>query len=335
MYLLDNIAFLIVLILGGVYVLGGDMTFGTLFSFIMVLNFSVEPLYSISRFLGNMPQISETCERVTHILNSKEIVIESDNSIEMASIKGEIEFKNVSFSFDSKNRRNILENLNFRIKPGENIAILGATGSGKSVLVKLIPRFYDVSEGEILIDGINIKDITLKSLRKQIGFVSQERLLFSRSIKDNIAFGNKDITLEEVKSAALVSDINNFIENELPEKYETVVSERGMTVSGGQKQRIAIARALAIKPKILILDDATSSVDVDTEFRIQNNFKEIFKEATTFLITQRLSSVRNADRILVLDKGAIVQLGTHEELMNQAEGIYKKLYLTLKIEERA
>jgi ABC-type multidrug transport system fused ATPase/permease subunit len=198
----------------------------------------------------------------------------------------------------------------------------------------LIPRFYDVTQGEILIDGINIKNITLKSLRKQIGYVSQERLLFSRSIKDNIAFGNKNITLEEVKSAALASDINNFIEKELPEKYDTVVSERGMTVSGGQKQRIAIARALAIKPKILILDDATSSVDVDTEFRIQNNFKEIFKEATTFLITQRLSSVRNADRILVLDKGAIVQLGTHEELMNQANGIYKKLYLTLKIEER-
>jgi ATP-binding cassette subfamily B protein len=333
-YLLDNIAFLIVIILGGLYVLGGDMTFGTLFSFIMVLNFSVEPLYSISRFLGNMPQISETCQRVTHILNSKEIVIENANAIEIGPIKGEIEFNNVSFSFDSKNRRKILKNLNFKINPGENIAILGATGSGKSVLVKLIPRFYDVTQGEILIDGINIKNITLKSLRKQIGYVSQERLLFSRSIKDNIAFGNKNITLEEVKSAALASDINNFIEKELPEKYNTVVSERGMTVSGGQKQRIAIARALAIKPKILILDDATSSVDVDTEFRIQNNFKEIFKEATTFLITQRLSSVRNADRILVLDKGTIVQLGTHEELMNQANGIYKKLYLTLKIEER-
>ncbi len=332
-YLLDNIAFLIVIILGGVFVIGGDMTFGTLFSFIMVLNFSVEPLYSISRFLGNMPQITETCERVTHILNSKEFVIEKENAIEIASIKGEIEFKNVSFSFDSKSRKRILKNLNFKIKPGENIAILGATGSGKSVLVKLIPRFYDVSQGEILIDGFNIKDVTFKSLRKQIGFVSQERLLFSRSIKDNIAFGNKDISIEEVKSAALVSDINDFIEKELPEKYNTVVSERGMTVSGGQKQRIAIARALAIKPKILILDDATSSVDVDTEFRIQNNFKEIFKEATTFLITQRLSSVRNADRILVLDKGAIIQLGTHEELMNQTDGIYKKLYLTLKIEE--
>ena len=333
-YLLDNIAFLIVIILGGLYVLGGDMTFGTLFSFIMVLNFSVEPLYSISRFLGNMPQISETCERVTHILNSKEVMIENANAIEIGPIKGEIEFNNVSFSFDSKNRRKILKNLNFKIKPGENIAILGATGSGKSVLVKLIPRFYDVTQGEILIDGINIQDISLKSLRKQIGYVSQERLLFSRSIKDNIALGNKNLSLEEVKSAALTSDINNFIEKELPEKYDTVVSERGMTVSGGQKQRIAIARALAIKPKILILDDATSSVDVDTEFRIQNNFKKIFKEATTFLITQRLSSIRNADRILVLDKGTIVQLGTHEELMNQANGIYKKLYLTLKIEER-
>ncbi|KKK40937.1 MAG: putative multidrug export ATP-binding/permease protein [Candidatus Lokiarchaeum sp. GC14_75] len=333
-YLLDNIAFLIVIILGGLYVLGGNMTFGTLFSFIMVLNFSVEPLYSISRFLGNMPQISETCERVTHILNSKENMIENDDAIEIDSIKGEIEFKNVSFSFGSENSRNILTNLNFKIEAGENVAILGSTGSGKSVLVKLIPRFYDVSQGEILIDGINIKDLTLKSLRKQIGFVSQERLLFSRSIKDNIAFGNKNITLGEVKRAALASDINNFIEKELPEKYDTVVSERGMTVSGGQKQRIAIARALAIKPKILILDDATSSVDVDTEFRIQNNFKEIFKDTTTFLITQRLSTVRNADRILVLDKGAIVQLGTHEELMNQTNGIYKKLYLTLKIEEK-
>lgn len=334
-YLLDNIAFLIVILLGGIYVIGGEMTFGTLFAFIMVLNFSVEPLYFISRFLGNMPQISETCGRVTHILNSKEQVDEKDDAIEMHSIRGEIEFKNVSFSFDSKNENNVLKNINFKIKPGENIAILGATGSGKSALVKLIPRFYDVSTGEILIDGINIKEVTLKSLRKQIGFVSQERLLFSRSIKDNIAFGNKDITSEEVKSAALASDINNFIEKELPEKYDTLVSERGMTVSGGQKQRIAIARALAIKPKILILDDATSSVDVDTEFRIQNNFKEIFKEATTFLITQRLSSVRNADRILVLDNGTIVQLGTHEDLMNQAEGIYKKLYLTLNIEERA
>ncbi|MFX1555790.1 MAG: ABC transporter ATP-binding protein [Promethearchaeota archaeon] len=334
-YLIDNIAFLIVLLLGGYFVLGGQMTFGELFAFVLVLNFSVEPLYFISRFLGNMPQITEICDRVTHILNSQIIVKEKPDAIEMPPIKGEIEFKNVFFSFDQDGDYYVLKNLNFKVKPGENIAILGATGSGKSALVKLIPRFYDVSKGEILIDGINIKDVTFKSLRKQIGFVSQDRFLFSRSIRDNIAFGNTELRLEEIQKVAIASDIHGFIENELPEKYNTKVSERGMTVSGGQKQRIAIARALAIKPRILILDDATSSVDVDTEYRIQKHFNEVFKDSTTFLITQRLSSVRNADRIIVLENGEIVQIGTHEELMNQDKGIYKNLYLTLKVEERA
>jgi len=334
-YLIDNIAFLIVLLLGGFFVLDGSMTFGDLFAFILVLNFSIEPLYFISRFLGNMPQITETCKRTTHILNSEIIVKEKPDAIEMPLIKGEIEFKNVYFTFDHESEYYVLKNVNFKVKPGENIAILGATGSGKSALVKLIPRFYDISRGEILIDGINIKDVTFKSLRKQIGFVSQERLLFSRTIKENIAFGNKDLNIDEIKKVAIASDIHDFIENDLPEKYNSKVSEGGTSVSGGQKQRISIARALAIKPKILILDDATSSVDVDTEYRIQKHFKEVFKDSTTFLITQRLSSVRNADRIIVLDNGTISQIGSHEELMNQDDGIYRKLYLTLKVEERA
>ncbi|MHA1489483.1 MAG: ABC transporter ATP-binding protein [Promethearchaeota archaeon] len=333
-YLIDNIAFLIVILLGGMLVLGGNMSFGELFSFVMILNFSVEPLYFISRFIGNMPQISETCKRVTYILNSKVIVEEKSDAIKMPPIKGEIEFKNVYFSFNLGSSFHVLKNINLKVKPGENLAILGATGSGKSAIVKLIPRFYDVSKGEILIDGINIKDVTFKSIRKQIGYVSQERLLFSRSIKENIAFGKEDINLDEIKKAAIASDIHQFIEEELPEKYDTIVSERGTTVSGGQKQRISIARALAIKPKILILDDCFSAIDCDTEYAIQKHFKEVFKDCTTFLITQRLSSVRNADRILVLDNGEIAQLGTHEELMNQNEGIYKKIYLTLKIEEK-
>jgi len=332
--LIDNIAFLIVLLLGGLFVLNNDITFGGLFAFVMVLNFSIEPLYFISRFFGNMPQISETSDRVVHILNSKIIVKEKEDALEMPTITGEVEFRNVFFNFNEIKKNFVLKNINLKIKPGENIAILGATGSGKSALVKLIPRFYDVSRGEVLIDGINVKDVSFKSLRKQIGFVSQERFLFSCSIKENIAFGNKSIKNEDIKNAAKFANIFQFIEEDLPEKYETKVSERGTTLSGGQKQRISIARALAIKPKILILDDATSSVDVDTEYRIQKNFKEVFKESTTFLITQRLSSVRNADRILILNNGEIAQLGTHEELMSQ-EGIYRNLYLTLKVEERA
>lgn len=336
-YVIDNIAFLIVILLGGLFVIDGQMTFGDIFSFIMVMNFSIEPLYFISRFIGNLPQISETCDRITLVLNSEVIVKEKLDAIEMPPIKGQIEFKNVYFSFDKKketNGRYVLKNINLKVKPGENIAILGATGSGKSAFVKMLPRFYEVSKGSISIDGIDIRDVSFKSLRSQIGYVSQERLLFSRTIKENIAFGKRDIPFEDIKYAADASDINEFIES-LTEKYDTKVGERGTTVSGGQKQRLAIARAIAIKPRILILDDATSSVDVDTEYEIQKHFKEVFKGTTVFLITQRLSSVRNADRIIVLDKGQIAQIGTHEELMDQDDGIYKKLYLTLKIEERA
>ncbi|MHA1149432.1 MAG: ABC transporter ATP-binding protein [Promethearchaeota archaeon] len=337
-YLIDNIAFLIVILLGGLFVIEGDMTFGQLFSFVLIMNFSVEPLYFIARFLGNMPQISENAERIAYILNSEVIVKEKKNPIAMPPIRGAIEFKNVNFSFllhrDEENYY-VLKDINFKVEPGENIAILGPTGSGKSALVKLIPRFYDVSKGEILIDGINIKDVSLKSLRKQIGYVSQNRILFSRTIKENIAFGDKALPLKDIQKAAIASDIHSFIEEELPEKYDTKIGEQGKTVSGGQKQRLAIARALAIKPKILILDDATSAVDVDTEYAIQKHFEEVFKDCTTFLITQRLSSVRNADRILILDAGRIVQMGTHEELLREEGGIYKKLYETLRIEERA
>lgn len=333
-YLIDNTAFLIVILVGGFLVSDGKVGFGDLFTFILVMNFSLEPLYTITQFISNLPKISEICERVVYILNSKITVQEKANAIKMPLIKGEIQFKNVSFSFNPEKESFVLENINLHIKPGETIAILGSTGSGKSTLVKLIPRFYDTTNGEILIDGINITNVTFKSLRKQIGYISQDNLLFSRTIKENIAFGKRDLPMEDIKRVAQVSDIDKFIESELQEQYDTKVAERGKTLSGGQIQRITIARALAIKPRILILDDATSSVDVDTEYSIQKHFKDVFKDSTTFLITQRISAVRNADRIIILDKGKIVQIGTHEELMSEQNGTYKKLYSTLKIEER-
>ena len=334
-YLIDSLAFLIVLLLGSYFVYEGKISFGAIFSFILVMNFSVEPLYYISRFLANIAQISETCDRIVQVLKSEIYVKEKIDAKHIPVIKGEVEFKNVYFKFDSESKHNVLENINFKTQPGETIAILGSTGSGKSTLVKLIPRFYDVSHGKILIDGIDIKDVRFKSLRKQIGYVSQERFLFTGSIKDNISFGKQDLNINDVKHAAKIAYIHEFIDKELLEKYDTIIGERGITLSGGQKQRIAIARALAVKPKILILDDCFSSVDVDTEFEIQKSLKNVIKNTTTFLITQRLSTVRHADRILVLDKGNIAQLGTHDELMKDEDGIYKKLYLTLKVEERS
>ncbi|MBY9007070.1 MAG: ABC transporter ATP-binding protein [Candidatus Lokiarchaeota archaeon] len=334
-YLIDSFAFLIVLLLGSYFVYEGKITFGEIFSFILVMNFSVEPLYFISRFLGNMPQISETCDRVVHVLKSEIDIKEDDNAKNMPIIKGEVIFENIYFKYSSEGKHNVLEDINFKVKSGETIAILGSTGSGKSTLVKLIPRFYNVSQGRILIDGVNIQDVKFKSLRKQIGYVSQERILFSRSIKENICLGNRNLSDVEIENYAKIADIHDFITSDLKEKYETKVGERGLTLSGGQKQRIAIARAIAVKPKILILDDCFSSVDVDTEYKIQKSLKKVIKNTTTFLITQRLSTVRHADRILVLDKGKIVQLGSHEELIKDDEGIYRKLYLTLKVEERS
>ncbi|TFG00191.1 MAG: ABC transporter ATP-binding protein [Promethearchaeota archaeon] len=333
--LIDNIGFLLVILIGGLLVSGGRMNFGELFSFILVMNFSIEPLFFVARFLGNtLVTVRETCARIENILTSESDLEESTNPVMNSTIKGDVSFDKVDFKYNPQDKHFILEDINIKINAGETIAILGPTGSGKSTLIKLIPRFYDVSEGKILIDGKDVKKYKFESLRKQIGYVSQERVLFSRSIKDNIRFGNNDLSDEEVKQAAKIAHIHKFIEKELPKGYDTEVGERGVTLSGGQRQRVAIARAIAIKPRILLLDDCFSSVDVDTEYEIQKKLKSFIKNITTILITQRLSTVRHADKILVLENGKVSQFGTHEELITQKEGIYRKLYSTLKVEER-
>ena len=229
----------------------------------------------------------------------------------------------VFFSYD--NRTFVLEDICLEALPGQTIAILGSTGSGKSSVINLVPRFYDPQKGTVRIDGHDLKEVTIDSLRRQVGIVLQETFLFNDSLRNNIAYGKLDATLEDIISAAKAARIHEFIQT-LPDGYETVVGERGVGLSGGQKQRMAIARALLMEAKVLILDESTSSVDTETEHAIQQAFAKLTENSTTFIIAQRLSTIRNADKIVVLDKGRIVQEGSHEELLLDTGGIYHQIY---------
>jgi len=263
-------------------------------------------------------------ERIFEIMDAKSEVEERPNAVELPPMQNQIAFKDVSFEYAFGKK--VLDKINLVVNAGEIIALLGATGSGKSSLIHLIPRFYDVTEGSIAIDGYDIRNVKLKSLRQQIGIVLQETFLFSASIKENISYGKSDARNEEIERVAKIAGAHDFIMS-LPDKYETRVGERGITLSGGQRQRIAIARALLLNPRILIFDDSTSSVDVETEHEIQQALQTLLKNRTTFIITQRVSTIKNATRIVVFENGQIAEEGSHEELL-AGDGIYAKIYRT-------
>lgn len=269
--------------------------------------------------------MAAAAERVFEIIDAVPEVKDRPDAMELPPIKGQVRFHGVSFGYDRD--RLILNNVDVEAEAGQTVALLGPTGSGKSTIIRLLPRFYDVTSGKITVDGYDIRDVKIKSMRAQIGIVSQEIFLFATTLKDNIAYGKPDATMEEIVRSAKIARIHEFIAS-LPKGYDTFVGERGVTLSGGQQQRVAIARALLMDPKILILDDSTSSVDVDTEYEIQQALTALFRDRTTFVITQRLSTIRNADKIVVLENGRVAEEGSHELLMKK-KGAYYRIYETL------
>ena len=322
MRLLTEMSLAIILWYGGRQVISTELTLGTLMSFNMLLGQLLGPIRMLGWQVSMVQRTIASGERIFEILDTQADVRDKPGAKPIGEIEGRVTFENVSFAYDGVNM--VLKNINLDVSPGETVAILGGTGSGKTTLINLIPRFYDVTEGRILIDGVDIRDVTIESLRRQIGIVTQETFLFSASLRDNIAYGKPEATDEEIIEAAKAAHIHDFIMS-LPDGYDTLIGERGVGLSGGQKQRVAIARALLMDAKILLLDESTSSVDVETEMQIQQAFSKLLKDRTAFIIAQRLSTVRDADRVIVLDNGRIVEEGTHEELL-QLGGIYTAIY---------
>ncbi len=322
-FAIANLGTLAVVWLGGRQVIGGALTIGELVAFNSYLFMLMMPVGILGMILSMISRAGASAERVLEVLEARIKVRDRPGAAPLPSIEGRVVFENVSFRyFDSG--EDVLCQVSFVAEPGQTVALLGATGSGKSTIINLIPRFYDVTGGCITVDGQDVRDVTLESLRSQIGIVLQETTLFSGTVRDNIAFGWPDAPLEEIIAAAQAAEAHDFIA-EFPDGYQTWVGERGVTLSGGQKQRVAIARALLVNPHILILDDSTSSVDMVTEGRIQVALAGLMQGRTSFVIAQRISTVRNADLILVLDRGRIAAQGRHEELMATSP-IYADIY---------
>ena len=318
-FLLSNLGTLAIVLFGGLQVIGGRLSIGELVAFNAYLGFLLQPILTIGFLSAGISRAGASSLRVFEVLDAAIEVRDKPDAVELPPIHCRVEFEGVGFRYPGSERE-VLRDVSFCIEPGQTVAILGTTGSGKSTLVNLIPRFYDVTAGGVKLDGHDVRDVTLSSLRSQIGIVLQETRLFSGSVRDNIAFGKPNATDEEVERAARDAQADEFV-RELPEGYGTVIGERGLGLSGGQRQRIAIARALLVDPRLLILDDSTSAVDAETEAAIQETLDRLMREEsrTVFVIAQRVSTVRDADLILILDKGRIAARGTHDELSRESE----------------
>jgi ATP-binding cassette subfamily B protein len=322
-FLIMQVGQAVLLYFAGQQILGGTLDLGGYQKFSLYVVFVFFPLGQLGFIISLMSQAGASAGRIFEILDAENDVTDKPNAQPLPAVQGHVEFKDVSFRYFGSSEA-VLQKVSFEAEPGQTVALLGATGSGKTTIINLIPRFYDVSEGAVLIDGHDVRDVTLDSLRAQIGIVLQETNLFSGSIRDNIAFGRTDATMDEVVAAAKAAAAHDFIMS-FPQGYDTPVGERGSTLSGGQKQRVAIARALLLNPRLLILDDSTSAVDLQTEYHIQKALDHLMEGRTSFVIAQRISTVVNADQILVLDKGKVVARGRHEELM-ETSAIYAEIY---------
>lgn len=321
LFFIANLGTVVIILYGGFQVVQGQITIGEIIAFIAYLGQLVDPIRRLGMIIPAVAIAGSSAERIFDILDTVSEVKDEPGAQPIGEIKGDVAFEHVSFSYSAKK---VLTDINFEAQAGQTIALLGSTGSGKSTIINLLPRFYDPTEGRILVDGVDIHKVTLRSLRSQIGIVMQDATLFAGTIRENIAFGVESASEDEIIEAAKAAQAYEFIVRS-PDGLDTRIGERGVTLSGGQRQRMAIARALLLDPKILILDDATASVDAETEHLIQLAFRNLIQGRTTFVIAHRLSTVRDADKIIVMEKGRISATGTHETLLTTSR-LYSEIY---------
>jgi len=329
MEFLGGVVAAFVLVLGATKIVQGHISPGDFVSFVVAIFYSYTPIKRLSRANNSIQQGVACYERIQEILNSKSQIVEHPKAYPLPPVKGSVKFENVSFGYNEM--MPVLQEVSFEVMPNETVALVGLSGAGKTTIINLLSRFYDSTSGKITIDGIDIREVSLSSLRSQIGLVTQELILFNDTVRNNIAYGLEKISLDKIKEAAKAAKAHDFI-MKLPKEYETIIGEKGTLLSSGQRQRLAIARALLKNPPILILDEATSALDSESERLIQIAMANLMKNRTTFVIAHRLSTVRRVDKIFVLDKGGITEIGTHEELCRK-DGVYKKLHDLQFLEE--